>query len=162
MLNQFILLSRQQLISKIFQLTNDNKILRSDLIKYKLMFNCYENYINFLQQIRDKNKVEYNVKESQLKERLIAFKSIKLCEIKLNIFEVKNCIQNQNQININSKGIQFYYLYKTYLSLNFLFLTQMETNLITVRVVIIMKPNLYLNQKVLNNLFIKKRDFKLN
>jgi hypothetical protein len=74
------------------------------------MFNCYENYINFLQQIIDKNKVEYNVKESQLKERLIAFKSIKFFEIKLNIFEVKNCIQNQNQININSKGIQFYYL----------------------------------------------------
>jgi hypothetical protein len=110
MLNQFILLSREELISKIFQLTNDNKILRSDLLRYQLLFNCYENYINFLQQIRDKNKVEYNVKESQLKERLIAFKSIKLCEIKLNIFEVKNCIQNQNQININSKGIQFYYL----------------------------------------------------
>jgi hypothetical protein len=110
MLNQFILLSREELISKIFQLTNDNKILRSDLLRYQLLFNCYESYINFLQQIRDKNKVEYNVKESQLKERLIALKSIKLCEIKLNIFEVKNWIQNQNQININSKGIKFYYL----------------------------------------------------
>jgi hypothetical protein len=110
MLNHFILLSREELISKIFQLTNDNKILRSDLLRYQLLFNCYESYINFLQQIRDKNKVEYNVKESQLKERLIALKSIKLCEIKLNIFEVKNWIQNQNQININSKGIKFYYL----------------------------------------------------
>jgi hypothetical protein len=71
------------------------------------MFNCYENYINFLQQIRDKNKVEYNVKESQLKERLIAFKSIKLCEIKLNIFSINHWIKNQNQITIDSNGNQF-------------------------------------------------------
>ncbi len=40
MLNQFILLSREELISKIFQLTNDKKILRSDLMKYKLLFDC--------------------------------------------------------------------------------------------------------------------------
>ncbi len=66
MLNQFILLSREELISKIFQLTNDNKILRSDLIKYKLMFNCYENYINFLQQIRD-NKSFINYLNSSQK-----------------------------------------------------------------------------------------------
>jgi hypothetical protein len=32
-------------------------IIRFDLMKYKLLFNCYENYINFLQQIRDNNKV---------------------------------------------------------------------------------------------------------
>jgi hypothetical protein len=63
-----------------------------------------------LQQIRDKNKVEYNVKESQLKERLIAFKSIKLCEIKLNIFEINHWIKNQNQITIDSKGIQYFTL----------------------------------------------------
>jgi hypothetical protein len=111
MLNQLILLSREELISKILELRNDNKILRSDLMKYKLMFNCYENYINFLQQIRDKNKVEYNLKESQLKERLIALKSIKLCEIKLNTFEINHWIKNQ--ITIDTNGIQFHYLYKT-------------------------------------------------
>jgi hypothetical protein len=117
-MNEFNEISRKELISKIFELRNDNKILRSDLLRNQLLFNCYENCINFLQQIRDKNKVKYNLKESQLKERLIALKSIKLCEIKLNIFQIKDCIQNQ--IKFNSKGIQFQYLYKTYLSLNFL------------------------------------------
>jgi hypothetical protein len=107
MLNQFILLSREELLSKILELRNDNKILRSDLMKYKLLFNCYENYINFLQQIRDKNKVEYNVKESQLKERLIAFKSIKLCEIKLNMFSINHWIKNQNHITTDLNGNQF-------------------------------------------------------
>ncbi len=106
-MNEFNEISRKELISKILELRNDNKILKSNLMKYQLLFNCYENYINFLQQIRDNNKFEYNVKESQLKERLIAFKSIKLCEIKLNIFSINHWIKNQNQITIDSNGNQF-------------------------------------------------------
>jgi hypothetical protein len=74
MLNQFILLSREELISKIFQLTNDNKILRSDLMKYKLLFNC-ENY-KFLLQIRDNKSFINYLNSSQNKQQNNVMKSV--------------------------------------------------------------------------------------
>jgi hypothetical protein len=76
-------LSREQLLSKISELNRRNDILRSELLRYKLFCNYLEKTIKVLQKYRNENELNINI-DYELNRNLFIFKSIKLCEIKLN------------------------------------------------------------------------------
>ena len=69
-----------------------NSSLRSELIRYELMFECYEKLINIL------NQNNYEFEEKLLKQKLIVLKSIKKSRIDLKRIE-NNFIYNKEVIN---------------------------------------------------------------
>jgi hypothetical protein len=79
-------LSREQLLSKISELNRQNDSLRSELLRYKLFCNYLEKTIKVLQKYRNENEINIDY---ELNRNLFIFKSIKLCEIKLN--KLQNC-----------------------------------------------------------------------
>jgi hypothetical protein len=99
--------SREQLILKILELIRFNNSLKSELLRYKLLTNSYEKFINFLLQIRDENKFNFNEsKENEFKEQINSLKSIKLFEIKLNRLQIN---QNNYCLDFNNNNKEVFY-----------------------------------------------------
>jgi hypothetical protein len=99
--------SREQLILKILELIRFNNSLKSELLRYKLLTNSNEKFINFLLQIRDENKFNFNEsKENEFKEQINSLKSIKLFEIKLNRLQIN---QNNYCLDFNNNNKEVFY-----------------------------------------------------
>jgi hypothetical protein len=107
MSNEMICISCELFIKENSQLIRENSFLNSELMRFKLLIDCYEKYIQFLKQIRDKNAlINENLitEEINLKKELNKYKSIKSFEIKANIVSQNNSKNNNNNNNSNNNN----------------------------------------------------------
>ncbi len=105
MSKQLICSSCEELLKQNSQLIRENSYLNSELMRFKLLFNYYEKYINFLEQNRNKkslNNKKLVTKGIELNDELIKYKSIKSFEIKANIVSENNSNNNNNNNEIKS------------------------------------------------------------
>ena len=93
--------SIQDLNNKLLQLNRQIFCLKTDLIRFQLLTNCYEKYIHFLQLIRDKNIINNNIllEENEFKQQLIVLKSNKFCKIELNLLQNNYNNEENNRQN---------------------------------------------------------------
>ena len=75
-------LKRQQLTSLVLTLNREKSRLNDELLRFKLLCNCYEKLLNVSKQNCDHccNREEF----SELSDQLFALKDIKLCYVQLN------------------------------------------------------------------------------
>jgi hypothetical protein len=105
MSKELICNSCEELLKQNSQLIRKNSYLNSELMRFKLLFNYYEKYINFLEQNRNKkslNNKKLVTKGIELNDELIKYKSIKSFEIKANIVSENNSNNNNNNNEIKS------------------------------------------------------------